>query len=98
MRAPVIVLVLPTAQFNRELGGCSKRRPAVELLLVGAVAPLDLAVHFGTPRRDVAMGNAQVAQMPGEVGSEFTPVVGLDTLDGHRQPVPDFVDKRDRAV
>src|SRR5262245_45240689 len=48
------------------------------------------------------MRDAEVAEMPGEVGAEFAAVVGLHPLHRHRKPLPDLVDEgdrvRDRAV
>jgi hypothetical protein len=91
----MIVLVLPVAQLRGELGDGPEGRPAVEFLLVGAVAPLDLAIGLRAPRWDVAMADPQVAEVPREVGAELVPVVGLNPLDGQRQPLADFVDERD---
>src|SRR4030095_1670577 len=95
MRAPMIVLVLPPPQFDRELGHGAKGGPAVELVFIGPVAPLDLAVALGAPRGNVAMGDAEIAEVPGEVRPELVAVVGLDALNRHREPAPHLVDEGD---
>jgi hypothetical protein len=62
MGARVIALVLPVAQLRGEHGNGPDGRPPVELLLVGAMTPLDLAFGLRAPRRDVPMADAQIAR------------------------------------
>jgi hypothetical protein len=64
MGTPMVVLVLPAAQFGGELTGRAERGPSIELFLIRAVAAFDLAVDLGAARRNVPMGDAEVAQMP----------------------------------
>ena len=49
MRPEVVVLVLPGAEFCVEFFKRPDADPAVELLLVGAAAPLHLPVALGAP-------------------------------------------------
>src|SRR5215470_2139768 len=58
------------------------------------MAPFHLAVHLETTRRDAAVGDAEIAQMPSEVCAELIAVVGLHSLDG-REPLPHLIEKGD---
>jgi hypothetical protein len=98
MKAPVVVLPLPFAELPGELLPGLEVRAAVELVLVGAMAPLDLAVGLGTSWGNPLVGDPQVMEMPREVGAELGPVVGLDPLNGHRECPPKLLDKVDRRL
>ena len=102
MRPPMVVFVLPAAEFGGQLTRCAECRPAIKLLPIRAVASFDFAVYLRAAWRDVLMRDAEVAEMPGEVGAEFAAVVGLYPLNRHRKPLPDLVDEgdgvRDRTV
>jgi len=91
----VVVLMFPASQFGGELGNRAKRCAAIEPVLVGPVTALDLAVALRASRRDMAMRDAEIVEVPGEVGPELSPVIGLNALDGDRQPLADLVDERD---
>ena len=54
----------------------------IELLGICLVAALYLAVHFGASGRYVAMSDAEIGKMPGELWTERRVVIGLDFLDG----------------
>src|SRR4029077_4999878 len=69
----VVVLPLQVTQERPQFGGTAKGEPSVELVLVGAVAALDFAVGFWTAGRDVFGLDAEVVEVPGEVGSELRP-------------------------
>jgi len=71
----MVVLVLPRAQLADELMAGLEGHPSIELLLVGAMTALDFPVGFRAARRDVLVGDAEITQMPGEVGAPFGPVV-----------------------
>jgi RHS repeat-associated protein len=65
----MVVLVLRSAKLLGELTGIAEDRPAIELVLIGAVAPFDLAIAFRTAPGNVAMGDAEIAEMPGEAAT-----------------------------
>ena len=92
----MVVLVFPTPQFGGELPGRAEDRWPVKLLSIRAVAALDFAVDLGATRRDAPMRDAEIPEMPGEIGPELVAVVRLDSLDGHREPLAHLVEKGDR--
>jgi len=96
MGALMVVLVFPTPQFGGELPGRAEDRSPVKLLSIRAVATLDFAVDLGAARRDASMRDAEIPEMPGEIGPELVAVVRLDPLDGHREPLAHLVEKGDR--
>lgn len=98
MKAPVVVFPLPFAELAGELLTGLEVRPAVELVLVGAMASFNLGVGLGIARRNPLVGDPQVMQVPCEVGTELGPVVGLDPLNGHRECPPELLDKVDRRL
>jgi hypothetical protein len=51
----------------------------VELLVVGAVGTLDLAVEARRARPDVHVADAELAQVPVELGLELGPVASSPT-------------------
>jgi hypothetical protein len=94
----MVVLVLPSAKLLGELTGIAEDRPAIELVLIGAVAPFHLAIALRTAPGNVAMRDAEIAQMPGEVGAELGAMVGLDPLNGRRESAAQFVDEVGRRA
>src|SRR5215472_11077644 len=87
----LVVLVLPTFEFPSQVRRVSDARAAVELVFIGAVAALDLAVALWTARRYVTVRNAEVAEMPGKVRPELGAMVGLNAFDRDRQSTADLV-------
>jgi hypothetical protein len=65
----------------------------VELLVVDAVRPLDLAVEARSGWLDVDMPNAAIEYMPMEGGLELCAVVGLNELYAKGQPLQDVIDE-----
>src|SRR3990172_134317 len=98
MRGLLVVLLLPPLQFAGLVLPASELCPVRERLCVGLVAPFDLAVDFGAGRWDVARSNAQIGQMPGELGTERGAVVGLDALDGEGQAAADLIEESHRRT
>ena len=98
VRAPVIVLMLPLAELLGELSRASKDGAAIELILVGSVTALDLPVAFRATSRDVAVREAEIAEVPSEVGAELGAMVGLDPLNGRREAAAQFVDEVGRRA
>jgi hypothetical protein len=62
VRSAVVVLVLPEPKLCGQLGNRSEGRAAVEFFLVGSVTAFNFAIALRTPRRDVAMGDPEIAQ------------------------------------
>ena len=93
-----MVFFFPSFQFACQLFSSSEMLPSIELLYVGLVAPLDLAVNPGAGGRDMAVSDAQISQMPGELGTEGGVVVGLDALDSEGQASADLVEEGHRRT
>src|SRR5207245_4469214 len=74
------------------------QRPPIELVGVGSMTALDLPVARRAASWDSAVQNADILEVPGEVGTELGPVVGLNPLDRHREAPPHLVDERDRRL
>jgi hypothetical protein len=74
VEAPVVVLVLPADELLGQLLGTLELRPPIELVGVGSMTALDLSVALGTTPRDPAVQNADILEVPGEVGAELGPV------------------------
>ena len=90
MRSILVVFGFPALQFSSQILLVPKTPSTIKLLGVGLVTALDLAVDLRTSGRDVAMGNAQIGEMPGELWSERRVVVGLDLLDREGKMLTDF--------
>jgi len=48
-------------QLHGQLGNRSEGRATVEFFFVGSMTPFDFTVTLRAPRRDVAMGNPEIA-------------------------------------
>jgi hypothetical protein len=59
------------------------------------MAAFDLAVALGAAGWDVAMADAEIVEMPGEVRTELRPVVGLDGLDRDGKPLAELLNEVD---
>ena len=81
----MVVLVLPAGELLGQLLGTLELRPPIELVGVGSMTSLDLPVALWATSWDSAVQNADILEVPGEVGAELGPVVGLNPLDRHRQ-------------
>lgn len=97
VRAPIVVLMLPSAKLLGELTGIAEDRSAIELVFIGAVAPFQ-AIAFRAAPGNVAMGDPEIAEMLGEVGAELGATVGLDPLNGRRESAAQFVDEVGRRA
>ena len=99
MRPVVIVIVLPLAELVVEQVNVIRDavlvQELVELLVVDAVRPFDLAVQMRCPRPDVHVADIAFFEMPVEVGLEFGALVGLNGVDAERQPPEDVIDEGD---
>jgi hypothetical protein len=72
------------------------RQQLVELLLVGPVRPLDLAIELRGAWLDVGMTDALVLDVPMELGLELMAIVGSHLADPEGEPGNDVVDEGDR--
>jgi hypothetical protein len=98
VKAPVVILPLPFAKLPDELLPSPEVSAAIELVLVRAVAPFDLAVGLRAPRGNPLVRDPEVVEVPSEVGAELRPVVGLDPFDGDREGSANLVDEVDRGL
>ncbi len=69
----------------------------VELLLIRAVRPLDLAVAMWRPGLEVDVPDALIGQVPVEEGLELMPPVGADRVDAEGEAPDEVVGKPDRV-
>ena len=98
MRPGVVVFMVPLAELPLKFIQRPERDTKVELFFAGSVAPLDLPVALGAAPGDVLVSDAHVVQVPREVGAELRAKDSLDSLDGHRQAVPELLDEVDRGL
>jgi hypothetical protein len=89
------VLALPRPKLPDQVVSIPERGATVELVLVGPMAALHLAIHFGASGRDAAMGDPQIVEVPGEVRAELGAVVRLNPLDGDREGLTQCLDEGD---
>ena len=68
----------------------------VELLLVGAMRPLDLAVQLRRSRLDVGVADTAVFDVSVELGLKFVSAVGTDRLYPEGKLLHDVIDEVDR--
>jgi hypothetical protein len=71
MRTAMIIFVLPALQALAELFARPELRASIELVRIRSMAALDLPVAFGAPPRDPPVQDADIVQVPGEVGAEL---------------------------
>lgn len=95
VRAAVVIFVFPGPALLGELLRGTEGYPPVEFVRVGPKAPFHLPVGLGSPPRDPTVHDPEIMQVPGEVGSELGPMIGLDALDGDRESPPHFLEERD---
>ena len=70
MRSVLVVFCFPPFEFSGQIPFIVEPLCSVELFRIGLVASFHLTVDFWTSRRDVAMRDAQVRKMPGELWPE----------------------------
>lgn len=75
-----------------------ERDAPVKPFFLRPLAPFGHPVAFGTARGIDTTNDPYVAEVPREVGPELRAVVGLDALDGHREPVREPFDEADRRL
>lgn len=85
VRPAFIVLPFPLREQPRAVPDGDELVHAIELLIVGPVAPLHLAVLFRRTDFRFAMRDAEVLEVPAERVGELGAVVRLDLLDGERE-------------
>ena len=65
----MVVLVFPAGELLGQLLGTLELRPPIELVGVGSMTALDLAVALRASSWDSAVQNADILEVPGEVGN-----------------------------
>ena len=84
MGALVVVEVLPFDQLLVEIDVTRIRQQLIELLLVGPMRPLHLAVELWRPGLDVDVPDAVVGQVPMKLGLELMARVGPYRMQSKR--------------
>ena len=75
----MVVLVFPRAQLADEFPSGCEGPPPVELILVGAMTALDFPIGLRAAGRDVLVGEAEIMEMPREVGAPVGAVVPAES-------------------
>jgi hypothetical protein len=94
----MVVFVFPLAQLLGELGRAAEDHAAVELVGIRPVAPLHLPVAFRTTSRNLAVGDADIPQVPREVSAELGAMVGLNPLDRDGKSEANLLDELGRRL
>jgi hypothetical protein len=98
VRPSKIAKLLPLIQFLVQVHIVFVNQQLIELLLVGAVGPLYLAVELRRSRFDIRMSDTQVFNMTAELRLELMTTIGPDLLDTKRQLGNDVVNKGNRVL
>jgi len=98
VRAILVVFGFPFLELSSKIPFMLEMLPLIELLGVGLMTPLDLSVDLRAARRYVFVGDAEVGKMPGELWSERRPVIGLNSLNGEGEMLPDFPEEVDGGL
>ena len=93
MRTLGIVLAFPRSEKAYAVLDGNEAGDAVELVLIRAVATLDLAILLWPPDSRFPVGDAEVLQMPAELLGELRAVVRLHLFDGEWQRHFDLVNE-----
>ena len=94
----LVVFSFPLLKFSSQIPFVFEMPSLIELLRVGLVASLDLPVHLRAARRYVFVGNAEVGKMPCKLRSEGRAIVRLDSLNGEREMLSDFLKEVDGSL
>jgi len=94
----VVVEALPFLKLRLQVHVVFVGKQLVELLLVGPVRPLDLPVQPRRPHPNVPMADAEILDMPMELGLELVPVVRADRADAEREARDHVVHEPDSVV
>lgn len=72
--------------------------PSIEFFGIGLVTPLDLSVDLWASRWDVAMRDAEIGKMPGELRPKGRVVIRLDSLDSEWEMLSDLIQELHRGL
>jgi hypothetical protein len=92
-----IIEGLPLGQLLGEIDVVGIGQQLIELAIIGAVGPLDLAVQPRSPWFDVRVTNAAILDVPVKLGLELMTVVGADGVDPERELLHDVINEVDRV-
>src|SRR3974377_945638 len=98
MRSALVVFGFPAFEFAGQIPSIVKPSSLVELLRIGLVAALHLAVDLRTSGRNGAGRAAEGGTGARELWSERRSVVGLDLLDRKGEMLPNLVQELDRCL
>ena len=93
MWAVVVVELLPFGQLLVEIDIAGVRQQLVELLLVGPMRPLHLAVELRRPGLDVDVADALIGEVPMKLGLELMAAVGPHRMNPKRELCDHVVEK-----
>ena len=96
--AAQIVEVLPHGQLPVQIDVIRVGQQLVELLLIGPVRALHLAVQLRRPWLDVHVPDACVFHVPVEARLPLVPTIGAHGVDPEGELLDDVVDEVDRAL
>src|SRR5690242_8258042 len=98
MWSVLVVFGFPFLQFSSQIPFMFEMPSLVELLRIGFMASLDLSVHFWATWRYMFVGDAEIGEMPGELGSEGRTVIGLNLLNSEGEVLADLLKKVDGGL
>lgn len=97
VRPVQVVILLPLGKTRLEVDIALIFEQLIEFGLVGTMGTFHLAVEPRCVRLDIYVVNAQILQVPMELGLKFVAVVGADHANPERELGPDVIDKLDRV-
>ena len=92
-----VIKALPLVEFGFQIDIALVGEELVELLFIGSMRSLDLAVQLRCSASNVGVSDALIFDVPVELRLEFMTVVGPDLFDAERELLDDMVDEIDRA-
>jgi len=97
VRSGEVVELLPFGEPSSKVTVIGVGEELIELLLIGSMRALDLAVKLRRSGFDIGMANAEVFDMPMELGLEFMAIVRSHFADAERELIDDGIDEVDRV-
>ena len=88
-----IIELLPLIQFLVQIYVVLVTQQLIELLLIGAMGPLYLAVELSCSRFDICMSDTQVFDVPMKLRLKLVTSIGSDLLNTKRELGNDVINK-----
>lgn len=96
VRSGEVVEPLPFVQFGFEVDVTFVTEQLIELLLIGTVGPLDLAVQLRRSTLYVGMPDPKIFNMPMEFRLELMAIVSPNFANAERELLNDMINEIDR--